>query len=352
MPTGMSLITYWCAQSDTPYSAPKVRRDMLQIFRTVGVKTLHINKSTDIRPSLFRERKNGKRVVSLVQYPLKPLLNISDDNFSEAFDSMHIINDYSHRTVIIVHDIKSLQTTLFRKEISDTLLDGIRRFEKLLFEQADYIIVHSHRMGQYISSQFTIKARIIPLEFFDYLSEPTNARLGEPQTKRKVAFAGYLGPAKDNLLQAIFSHLPKANEISYNLYGADLPVRRYSREDINYRGAFQPDILPSVLRQENDLGLLWDALDKRQMQYYGMIVPHKCSLYIRAGLPLVVPKETYIGAKAEDLHIGYSIGSLDDLLDLNPHRDISMNNLQDMQSKVASGHFTRRMIKKILDYEG
>ncbi|NJO18333.1 MAG: hypothetical protein HC877_22150 [Thioploca sp.] len=221
--------------------------------------------------------------------------------------------------------------------------------EKELILQSDSIIAHSEPMIEYLSSLFQIPSRKFQsLHIFDYIGIPFAPKSKNNQ-KISIAFAGYLGISKKKLLDILFSELPENAHLSYNLYGSDFPEELYHRNDIAYNGSITPETLPSILNQNNNFGLLWDEFNPLQKEYYKMIVPHKCSLYIRSLLPLIVPSNTYIGDFVDSNQIGITIDGLCHIERINlSNLHIDYGKLKDLQQKLNSGHFTIDAINRAL----
>ena len=81
----------------------------------------------------------------------------------------------------------------------------------------------------------------------------------------------------------------------FNLYGVG--YEKQNKNNICYHGSFDPDELPFVL--EGSFGLVWDGDSAETCsgvygQYLKVNNPHKCSLYLATGLPVIVWKESTV----------------------------------------------------------
>ena len=78
--------------------------------------------------------------------------------------------------------------------------------------------------------------------------------------------------------------------------------------------------------------------------------PHKLSLYIAAGLPVVVWRQAAIADFVETNNIGITIESLTDIskriqtLSVSEYNEMAMA-VKKLQKQVVSGSFTRRCLK-------
>lgn len=346
-------VTFWTFQSNKNYSTPKVRTDICSILRNEGVHVIDINPSdiNSFQKELALHCRNasstGKKLNTIIQYPLKPVLNITNEDSNLPYDVLNIINSISDHKIVIAHDIKSIQSSMFGKTLGDSQVLKTNNFERKLFTEADSLIVHSNPMKGYMASSFGISNEQIQcLELFDYISFPVFPA-PKKHTGINIGFAGYLGIAKKKLLDQLFCNLPILSNVTYNMYGPDFPEHLFQREDIRYHGSIDPNLLPQIMNNDNDYGLLWDEFNPLQRKYYKMIAPHKCSLYIRSMLPLIVPSNTYIGDFVETNQIGITINNLGDICSINNPK-INFENLTDLQKKVSSGYFTLRAVAKSL----
>ena len=350
------VISFWSDQSSKNYSAPKVRRDFLKVARQLGVHIINIDKdSLNTLESRLKDEKvhaerMNKKLATLVQYPLKPLLNVSSPVYTDAVRFISLVNAASDKRVVLAHDIKSVQGGIFEKAVDPSQLDAVTAFEDFLFTGADSLITHSQPMADYLISHFKLRNKqMIPLEMFDYLGAPVPNDTSRTNPA-SIAFAGYLGAAKNSLIKRLFQELPTIPDGTFNLYGPDFQNEEFSRRDIVYRGSIDSDELPLVLNRENSAGLLWDNLDEKQRFYYKMISPHKCSLYVRSFLPLIVPSGTYMEDVVKKLNIGIVIDRLSDLRDVDKTMlNINFDNLRILKEKVETGHFTATALRKALE---
>ncbi len=349
------LISFRTAFSKKYYATPKVRMDVLRFLENSGVEIVDINPDrldmfeADLIHHKYVATQTKKIFGTLLQYPLKPAINIGSGDSETSFRSLDIIHSLSDFRIVLVHDIKSLQSLMFGKQPSHKHISETIDLERKLFVESDSIITHSEAMSEYISHNFNIPSeKMFSLGLFDYFTNSFSTNHFS-KNNTKIAFAGYLGISRKRLLDRLYSDLPRTQNISYNLYGEDFPQERYFRKDIIYQGLFSPEILPEVLFKHNNFGLLWDEFNPLQNKYYKMIVPHKCSLYIRSLLPLIVPTNTYIGDLVSEHKIGVAIGDLSEIATLNiSDVSIDFDALSYLQKKLGSGYFTISAVNRAL----
>lgn len=269
-----------------------------------------------------------KNKLVILQYPFyqNPIIDISIERFIK-----------NNKIVYIVHDINALRSqdaTVIKKEV-------------LLLNEADFLIVHNKKMESILLDS-GVTSRMINLELFDYLLDKmpeNNYNYG-----KTIAFAGNL--AKSDFLKN--TDLTKLN-LQFNLYGPNYDACKICRSNIAFCGSFPPNVIPYELK--GDFGLIWDgdALDTCNGvfgEYTKYNNPHKLSLYIAAGIPVIVWKQAAIADFVEKYNIGFSVESLHDIsgvidsLTLQEYEGYK-SNICKLQAKVVDGYFTKRALVEV-----
>jgi len=149
---------------------------------------------------------------------------------------------------------------------------------------------------------------IIELEIFDYLY--SGSLLDKSTCKESsIAIAGNLAVGKSKYI----SLLPTlGQELKIHLFGPNY-IEEPQVSNIIYHGQFKPDELPQFL--EGAFGLVWDGdtLDTcsgNTGNYLRYNNPHKVSLYLASGLPVIVWKESAIAAFIEKNNLGLTVKSI------------------------------------------
>lgn len=122
--------------------------------------------------------------------------------------------------------------------------------------------------------------------------------------------------------------------------------------NINYRENFDPT---SILDAFHDgCGLLWDSdfEDKTYQTYTRFNVPHKASLYLRAGLPLIAWNQSAIGHLILQYNLGFVIDSLSELERISSISEKQYANWQKniipLAKQLENGYFTQQTLKKLM----
>lgn len=200
------------------------------------------------------------------------------------------------KCTILVHDLNPLRG------------EGSFKEECAFLKLADRIIVHNDAMMRSLAGAGLDAAKMRKLDLFDYLCEKPN-RL-ERCRGTEICFAG-------NLSKSVFLRdLPSviSSCASINLYGSPSDNIR-TGESVRYLGRFSPDDISGI---HGSWGLVWDGdscsgISGNTGEYLKLNSPHKASLYIAAGLPVIVSSESAIAPYVESKGLGICVSSLGEL---------------------------------------
>ncbi len=253
--------------------------------------------------------------------------------------------------VALIHDLESL-----RKGIAG-VVDQSQKTSELADNQLlkcfDSVICHNEKMKAYLVSQGFDPDRLVSLEIFDYLSDyvPIQQQKGaEPS----IMIAGNLAPSKCGYIYNICKDGRNKN-LTVHLFGNhyEQPEKGYG---LNYHGSFAPEQLPQHL--EGDFGLVWDGTSEIGCQgntgeYLKYNNPHKTSLYLSSGFPVIVWKQSAMASFVLSHQVGIAV---EDLTDLNEKiASITEEEYQqmashaiDMAEKLHNGFFFYRAMDQVL----
>ena len=189
------------------------------------------------------------------------------------------------KTIALIHDLEYIRNAL--RDGTGTSA-GQRQIteEKTALKAFDRVIAHNGKMKQFLTEKMGLQDKqIVPLEIFDYLI-PGYAPREAARDRQAVNIAGNLKPEKSGYIY----RLPW--NVRFDLYGADW--KGEETETIRYHGKFLPDELPGQL--EGGFGLVWDGPEAEGCSgIYGNYMrynnPHKTSLYLAAGIPVIIWEE-------------------------------------------------------------
>ena len=121
-------------------------------------------------------------------------------------------------------------------------------------------------------------------------------------------------------------------------------------ENLRYQGSYSPTALCEAMN--GDFGLIWDGVSCEECsgndgQYMKINNPHKLSLYISCGLPIITWKEAAIAEFIEKNGIGFAVNSLaeiDDVLGNMTRKEYEKyrNNVLEIMRDVRKGEYVKK----------
>ena len=238
-----------------------------------------------------------------------------------------------NKIITIIHDLNVLRGV--ELELSD----------KIYLEQSDVLIVHTSQMKKWCKENLNCKD-IVVLNIFDYIGTKGIESKTKPFDKQNItiAFAGNLGksPFLDKL---------QTKQIQFELFGIGIEQRDLD-ECCLYRGCFSPEELSVHI--DSQFGLVWDgdSIDRCAGvggEYLKYIAPHKISMYLSCGIPVIVWKQSAMADFVEENQVGVTVNSLRLLeMELNKYStsdyQIFKSNALKMRDKLLDGFYLKQAI--------
>ena len=252
------------------------------------------------------------------------------------------------RIVLLIHDLELFRWAQ-RKDIPFGSRIRIALEEKQLLTVADYLIVHNEKMKEKLASFGIRPDKMIELKLFDYLIPDDNMcfHVDLCGLEKPVIIAGALRRHKSGYLYK----LPQ--DLEYNLYGVGYEDPH--QNNIHYYGAFPPDLLPFELN--GSFGLVWDGPETYTCagvygEYLRINNPHKVSLYLASGLPVIIWNQAALADFIVSNHLGIAVESIEDIPQALEHVDKQMysdflEHVAIIGKKLRAGKFTIDSIRAI-----
>lgn len=253
------------------------------------------------------------------------------------------------RFIVLIHDLESLRGGIKGVVLKNRRTNSIG--DNQLLKLYDAVICHNKYMRKYLVSTGLDERRLVDLEIFDYLSKTDPIPSGKSKHP-SICIAGNLAKTKSGYISKIHSGGNNRN-LTVHLYGI-----LYEPEDDNerllYHGSYEPDELAEHL--EGDFGLVWDGTEASTCsgntgEYLKYNNPHKASLYLSAGIPVIVWRQAAIADYVLEQGVGIVVDnlySLDAIIS-----GISAEEYQKMVSaarsvsqKLRSGYYTISAIRE------
>lgn len=348
------MIYYVCeGNSDEKYNAmSKARNDVINIEKNMKLEPLIISTQYGVKKnkilkllqliSYYKNYITWKKVINelkkgdllIIQYPL---IN-SILNFKKI---MKLCNKKEVITVLIVHDLDSLRGTHVSRIIKE---------DKTVLNASSYIIAHNEKMKQKLVEMGNSKEKIIALNIFDYLNDMKTI-YKDRKKDEPIIIAGNLVKTKAKYL----SKIKDVKNINFNLYGKGYE-REENESNINYMGAFLPEELLNNL--EGSFGLVWDGEEIETCsgtfgEYLKYNNPHKTSLYLAAGIPVIVWEKAAISKFVLENKVGITISKIEEINEKinkmsNEEYEELMNNAKKVSTKLNEGYYLKKALINIV----
>lgn len=346
-------------RAESDYNAgSKARNDVDQILCTLGFSELPVElelstsktnvlKKVQLQYTRYFDWKRcaaqlKENDVVVFQYPVR--------NHTVFFGSiLKKLNQHGIRTIGIIHDLESLRLAISTnvKTVSKVRYSLEEVSALKYFTQ---IIVHNDYMKAVIHDMFHVPLeKMVSLQIFDYLYQPTgqdpSADMDGP-----VIIAGNLAPKKAGYVY----DLPR--NVKFDLFGANLDDSFNFQNNVTYKGKVKPDILPTMLK--GSFGLVWDGPSADTCEgVYGKYLkinnPHKTSLYLASGLPVIVWSQSAMADFVMQNGCGWAVDSLQDIGErfttLTPEKySVLAKNAQDIGDKIRNGAYLKKAIAQMV----
>lgn len=335
----------------------KAREDVEKILTNNGVKPLYISSINGIEKNklmkwkqFFSYRKNtkiwdkdlsslNKGDIVFIQYPLT--------NTTSNLET--VLEKYKEKGVIfvaIIHDMDSLR---YKPEVQGKFLcKRVNREDKVYLNAMNYIICHNSSMKNELIKLGNEEDKLIELQLFDYCLDFEPKKFNRTKND-PVIIAGNLSPYKAKYLASL-----KNLGVNFNLFGVGY-TDEMGGPTINYKGKFKPDDLLNHL--EGGFGLVWDGETVDTCvggfgDYLRYNNPHKVSLYLTAGIPVIVWKESALADFITKNNLGIAVSNLNEIKDIinnmsdKEYSEI-LKNISKISTKTKSGGFLTDAINKV-----
>lgn len=308
----------------------KARLDISSILINNGISNIY-SQSPQRVVRLLRQAgallRLGKTDLLFVQYP------------AGRKEFIKLARMLYHRHIKIaayIHDLDSIRThTSLQKEI-----DMLSLF--------DCLISHNSSMTQYIRSIGYDKP-IIELEIFDYLHN-IQRPVAPSELNAGICFAGNLDKSK------FISQLKTIKNTHFELYGVCKNSSSFVQPHITYNGSLPADEIPFCLK--GAFGLVWDGESIESCtgelgEYLKYNNPHKLSLYMAAGKPVIVWSHSAIADFVKANGLGLVVDNLYEAADKIAHMTEKdyipyQEHAMIMKARMADGYYTSQAARKII----
>lgn len=269
--------------------------------------------------------KKGDTLV--LQYPLKKYY---DFVVKQA-------NRRGVKVITVIHDLGSFR----RKKLS--VAQEVKRLNR-----SYAVVVHSPAMKRWLEEK-GVTSRLVVLGLFDYLSDSTPVVHEGINTGRpRLMFAGNVGPVANKWIYELGKNEP---DVELVLYGGGMD-HAAKTPNMKEMGFVDSDTL--ISSAQGDYGVVWygSSLDEGAGplgDYLQYNAPHKTSLYLRAGIPVIIWDKAALADIVTESGVGIAVPTLRNigevLQKVTPEQYAAMRqNAAAIAGKLATGSFIRKAL--------
>ena len=249
------------------------------------------------------------------------------------------------KAYLLIHDIESLRNRSIKsfQDVKYAILHFLQN--KTVLERVDGIIAHNDKMKAVLVQLGIPEEKIISLEIFDYLIPDYEVK--KTYEKRTVLLAGNFDIKKAKYAR----QLPDNPEFS--IFGINFEEEKLP-QNVHYKGAFSPEELPYYL--EGGFGLVWDGDSPYTCsgmfgEYLKMNNPHKASLYLASGFPIIVWRQSALSDFVTKNNCGILVDSLFEIAERldsisNDEYEELIRNSKKIGDNIRNGHYLKVALEK------
>lgn len=249
------------------------------------------------------------------------------------------------KAYLLIHDIESLRNRSIKsfQDVKYAILNFLQN--KTVLERVDGIIAHNDKMKDVLVHLGIPEKKIISLEIFDYLIPCYEVK--KTYEKSTVLLAGNFDIKKAKYARQLPDN-PKFSIYGINFEEDNLP------QNVHYNGAFSPEELPYYL--EGGFGLVWDGDSPYTCsgmfgEYLKMNNPHKASLYLASGFPIIVWSQSALADFVRKNNCGILVDSLFEIaeridsISIDEY-EVLIRNSKKIGDNIRNGHYLKIALEK------
>lgn len=227
-----------------------------------------------------------------------------------------------------------------------------RKLEEYLFGISDVIVAHTDVMKAMLAERGSDPEKIISAVTWDYLRDdsPDPEDINRRVSKDKpVTFCGNLSKGKSGFIYEL------DDMVRIDLYGP-----YYTGSDthnLHYKGIYRAEELMD--RIEGSFGLVWDGPSADSCigtygEYLRYNIPHKASLYLASGMPVIIWEEAAMADFILNNQCGITVKSIRDIPEriksiTDAEYDAMKNNALRIGADMRKGKYISAFINEALE---
>ncbi len=345
------------AEASRKHAGGKARADLSVLFASFGFQEIRILVPQEERETASVIRKLGYHWEIAGTWERETAQIKAGDTLVLQFPVINhtlllgrVLRRLSGRGVRIatfIHDLELIRSSSYKK------LPLLRRLcmkkeEEDELRYFDQIIVHNDKMKSFLREGLSIpEERMVSLGIFDYLTDEKYKPADACVNLASVIIAGNLNPNKAAYVYRLPDHP------DFELYGINYTPSS-EQSNIHYHGSFLPEELPFHLT--GGFGLVWDGDSAETCtgaggNYMRYNNPHKTSLYLASGIPVIIWEEAAMADFILENRVGFTVRSLSEIQDklarmkLEEYREMKRNAFF-LSSRLRNGAYTHAVLMR------
>ena len=252
------------------------------------------------------------------------------------------------KVIILIHDIDYIRMNQNKTPLDKLKIAKVKYEDHSTIKCGDAVIAHNRKMMKFLLGMGVEREKMISLRIFDYLIHQdfdyVSRDMNEP-----VIVAGNLRKHKVGYVYS----LPDNQE--FNLYGVG--YEDDGRENVHYLGALDPEELTQ--KMQGSFGLVWDGTtcetcDGLSGNYLKINNPHKFSLYLSSGLPVIVWDQAAVADFVKKEKVGITVSRISEIHDAaanmseSSYREMEAN-ARKISRRLINGSYTKKALTRALE---
>lgn len=325
----------FCVSTAFPHAGYKAPKDAINIAINIsGYEYIPFSCKNDnfligaIRPFLelyvFRQIKQIKNSIVFINHPFT------------LFVMLHYGYSYLAKrnyVILLSHDLDFIR---MHKKKSKILQQ---------FSRAECLIVHNEKYANVLQKE-GIRVPMVSLQIFDYILKYNEFPVR--YYARKISFVGNLDKSE---FISEWARAEKTYQIELIGHCNTKTLEQISQYNC-YKGVFPSDDVPYQIT--GAFGLVWDGssvetCDGLYGEYLKINNPHKASLYLACGIPVIIWSQAALADFVMKNEVGFLIDNLNDIESiLDSMTEVKyqemINNIKPIQSKIQGGGFLKEAL--------
>lgn len=245
------------------------------------------------------------------------------------------------KLICFINDVESMRMEKSKNYILN---------EMISISYADIILAPNDNSIKILKDKYGFNNIMLSIGVWDYLNEQTdsisNTSYEITYEEKSVAFAG-------NLNKAPFVNDLYSINLKFKIWGNE--GDKIHNRNLDFMGSKSPDKLIEEIT-ECAWGLVWDGNSLETCKgllgtYLRFNNSHKCGLYLAAGIPIIVWKESGMASFTDKYKIGISVSSLQEASNVIRDMDkdtytLYRKNARLIGVKISKGEFFLKALEK------